>query len=79
MAFRKISAKERIFINVKSEYAGVYEDFKEFANIQTLKAGNSKKTSGKADSYARYFIKLIILYKDFFLDKLENIVSEEVS
>lgn len=77
MAFRKISAKDKLFIEVKSKYENVYLDFKDFANTLTLNAGNSKKTSGKAVSYARYFVRLIILYEEYFSDKIDMIDSDK--
>lgn len=77
MAFRKISARDKIFIEVKSKFENVYLDFKEFANMLTVKAGNSKKTSGKADSYARYFVRLIILYEENFSEEIDMINNDE--
>jgi len=77
MAFRKISARDKIFIEVKSKFENVYLDFKEFANMLTVKAGNSKKTSGKADSYARYFVRLIILYEENFSEEIDMIDNDE--
>lgn len=77
MAFRKISAKDKIFIEVKLKYENIYLEFKDFANKLTVRAGNSIKTSNKADSYARYLVRLIILYEENFSDKIDMSVRDK--
>ena len=75
MIFRKISATEKIYIETKSRYESVYSDFENFAHQLTLEAGNSKKSSGKASSYARYVIRLIIFYEEIFAESIDPLVS----
>lgn len=75
MTFRKIPAKEEVYIQVKARYELAYIDFEEFAERLTLEAGNAKKSSGKAGSYARYLMKLIVLYEEIFTESMGGIDS----
>lgn len=75
MNFRKISATEKIYIEMKSRYESVYSQFENFAEKLTLEAGNSKKSSGKASSYARYLMRLIIFYEEIYVETMNPIIS----
>lgn len=77
MSFRKVSATEKIYIETKSRYVATYEDFEAFARRLTFEAGVAKKASGKASSYARYLMRLIIFYEEFSSGKIDPIISFE--
>ncbi|HAA7642044.1 TPA_asm: HNH endonuclease [Listeria monocytogenes] len=75
--FRVISANEDIFIKTKYRFISELEDFKEFAQTLTDDAGKAKVKSGKASSYTRYLIRLIIFYCETHRDNLEELSSFE--
>lgn len=62
--FRKISAEEEIFQTLSKKYYLFLKEFEEFAKKETLKKQKSDKISGKASSYKRYLIRLIILIQE---------------
>lgn len=75
MTIKKIDATEEIFIQSRNHYKKVYEEFRQFAELLTYKAGNAKKPSGKSSSYARYLIRLVIIYEDNYKDSIGEIGS----
>ena len=75
MTFRKIPYNEAAYIETKSNYESIYNDFENFAEKLTLEAGNSKKSSGKASSYARYLMRLIIFYEEIYGETMNPIIS----
>lgn len=65
--FRKISARDPLFIKVRDEFKREHTYFQNYANKLSKHSSNYKKNiSGKGRSYADYLIRLIIFYKDFF-------------
>lgn len=66
MVFRKIMAQEPIFEDVRNKHEKVYNDFLKFAEELSFKKEATKKKSGKAASYARYLVRLVILYEEIF-------------
>ncbi len=68
--FRKISAKSQIFENVRNNHEIVYNNFVKFAESLSFNQGITKKKSGKATSYARYLIRLVIFYEEIFENKI---------
>ncbi|MEK4698329.1 HNH endonuclease [Solibacillus sp. FSL R7-0668] len=77
MNFRKIPYNDTLYIKTKSTYENIYHDFESFAQRLTVEAGKSTKSSGKASSYARYLIRLIIFYEAFFEEVMDPLVSFE--
>ncbi|MBC1457312.1 HNH endonuclease [Listeria newyorkensis] len=75
--FRVIKAKEDIFIKTRDKFHVVLEDFKHYAHSLTIEAGNSKTESGKASSYTRYLIRLIIFCEESNNDGLSDLTSFE--
>lgn len=75
--FRDISANEDIFIETRARFQAVLDDFKYYAEVLTIEAGNAKTKSGKASSYTRYLIRLIIFYLESNNDGLGNLSSFE--
>lgn len=72
--FRKIDAKDPIFIKTKELYKKEYEHFLAFSDSITRDGNKNKKKSGKARSYADYLIRLVILYNESNADKIENLL-----
>lgn len=70
--FRTIYAKDEEYIRYRENYSQLFEEFKGFAEQESLDGGNVQKNSGKADSYARYLIRLIILHDEIISDKLDS-------
>ncbi|MCM3723972.1 HNH endonuclease [Solibacillus isronensis] len=70
MIFRKIPATEEKFIQARTKYGVIYEEYREFAELLTEQAGNAKKKSGKSSSYARYLLRLVILYEENYQDSI---------
>lgn len=66
MAFRKIAAEEQIFEDIRNKHGKVYNNFLKFAEELSLKKGAAKQKSGKASSYARHLVRLVILYEETF-------------
>ncbi|OJF94590.1 HNH endonuclease [Alkalibacterium sp. 20] len=69
MYFKDLPAKSTQFINTKNRNMEFFEDFRAYARELTILAGNSKSAkSGKADSYARYLVRLVYNYEMIFND-----------
>ncbi|AXI00970.1 HNH endonuclease [Sporosarcina sp. PTS2304] len=64
--FRKIQAKEQVFIETRIRVADELESFRLYAEYLTVKDGKSKGDSGKARSYAGYLIRSIIFFEEIF-------------
>lgn len=77
MKFRKIPYNDTLYIKTKSTYENIYHDFESFAQRLTVEAGKSTKSSGKASSYARYLIRLIIFYEEIYDESMNPISSFE--
>ncbi|MFD1885965.1 HNH endonuclease [Paenibacillus wenxiniae] len=75
--FRKIPATDAKYIKLKEKYQYTYNDFQKFAQHLTDQAGRSLKSSGKASSYARYLIKLLVLIEEEDGDIINELVSNE--
>nr|WP_315527141.1 HNH endonuclease [Carnobacterium maltaromaticum] len=58
--FRDIAASDAIFIKTREKFKTELDDFKKYAQMMTDEAGKAKTKSGKASSYTRYLIRLII-------------------
>ena len=76
MPFKKIEASDQEFKEVKRQNEDVYQDFLKFAESISKKDGSHKK-SGKAASYARYLIRLVIIYEDKFGGKIGQLDTYE--
>ena len=64
MVFRKIAANELIFVETYEKYklmVDAFEDFIHSTNINTV-----KKRSNKADSYAKYLVRILIISSELF-------------
>lgn len=77
MRFRKISADEPEYKKLKNQFESVYHDFYQFAENLSIKSGKIKVKSGKASSYARYLIKLLLLYLENNTDYITRLDSLE--
>lgn len=66
MPFEKIDSKNSEYVHTYEEFKIIYEHFKQFADDLTIKAGRAKKPSGKASSYARYLMRLVIFVRREF-------------
>lgn len=75
MIFRKITATDKDFIQTRTNYEVIYEEFRQYAELLTEQAGNAKKTSGKSSSYARYLMRLVILYEENYKDSIGELAS----
>lgn len=63
--FRKISAKEKNFMDTKERYLKLFEEFKAFSALETKEDGRAKDSkSNRAGSYANYLVRLIIFYQE---------------
>lgn len=60
--FHDFTTKSLEFKQIENEYKSFLDDFKEYAEELTFKAGDAKKKSGKADSYRRHLVRLLIGY-----------------
>lgn len=74
--FRKIPATDEAYKQTKIRFADIYEDFIRF-NLSIQDKEKVKSESGKPDSYARYLIRLVILYEEIIGDKLLEIKTFE--
>lgn len=67
--------------NLKSLNLNIYfflKEFKSFAEKVTFESGKSKNgKSGKASSYYRHLIRLVIGYEQNTNDKIENLYCDE--
>jgi len=87
MNFRVVEAKEEKYKEIKNKFISVYEDFYLYAEKLSKEAYAKKQRnvakkniiskSGKAGSYARYLIKLIVIYLESTNDIIEKIDSFE--
>lgn len=73
--FEKIPTSNPDYIRMKENHLDVYEEFESYAQYLTDKADKAKKASGKARSYARYMIKMLVLYNNIFHEEIENLIS----
>jgi len=73
--FEKIPTSNPDYIRMKENNIRTYNEFKNYAQYLTNHAHKSKKESGKASSYARYLIKLLVLYKNIFHEEIEDLNS----
>lgn len=75
--FRKIDAKEEIFIHYRSMHMSEYIKIREFGEMQSNISGKVTKKSGRGRSYADYLIRLVILCETIFECKIEDLGSFE--
>ncbi|MBC1291490.1 HNH endonuclease [Listeria booriae] len=75
--FRVIPANEEIFIKTRNKYKTILDEFNSYAQMLTVEAGNAKTKSGKASSYTRYLIRLIIFYSESNDDEIIDLSSFE--
>jgi len=69
--FRKINAEEEIFQTLSQKYQLYLKEFEEFAKNETIKNQKFGKVSGKASSYKRYLIRLIILIQETITNEIK--------
>jgi len=87
MNFRIVAAKEQVYKEIKNKFNATYVNFYAFAEklskeAYAKKQGNVDKynvisKSGKAGSYARYLIKLIVIYQESTYEIIEKLDSFE--
>lgn len=70
MIFRKVAAKERRTKELENMFVELLKEFENYAEALTVKAGNSVKGSGKASSYRRYVVKLLVLSEEYHQDQV---------
>lgn len=76
LQFRKISARDTLFINIKGIHKDDYTYFLKYADRLTKKSGRAKNNnSNKGRSYANYLIRLVILYQEYFDKKINNLLT----
>jgi len=74
--FRKIFAKDSLFLKTKEIHKNGYAYFQQYADNLTKHSGRSKSNkSGKARSYANYLIRLVIFYQELFGKKINNLLT----
>lgn len=73
--FREILAGEEIFKQTKDKYRKELEEFEEFAEGLTIASGKAKTKSGKASSYVRYLVRLIIFSSESSKYQFENLFN----
>lgn len=74
--FRKILAKDSLFIKVKEIHKNDHAYFQKYADNLTNQSGRAKsKKSGKGRSYADYLIRLIIFYQEFFDNEINDLLT----
>lgn len=78
--FRKIKAEDNKYVETKRKYYKLINEFKSYLEEETLKSGQTKTgTSGKASSYARYLVRLIIIFQEYFPNEYVTFRSKEGS
>lgn len=76
LSFRKIPAKDPIFIHTREKHRDSLLLFQEYAEYLSLLSGRMNKlTSGKATSYVNYLVRLIILFEDNFPTSIHDLLS----
>ncbi|MEG0158333.1 MAG: hypothetical protein RR688_03050 [Carnobacterium sp.] len=75
--FRSIAANDPIFIKTRDKFKKDLDDFQQYAQMMTDEAGKAKTKSGKASSYARYLIRLIIFNSEANGYEVNNLSSFE--
>jgi 5-methylcytosine-specific restriction enzyme A len=74
--FRKIYAKDSIFVKVKEIHKNDHAYYQKYADNLTKQSGKAKNNkSGKARSYADYLIRLVIFYQEFFEEEVNNLLT----
>jgi len=78
--FRKITAEDNKYIETSKKYYKLINEFKSYLEEETLNSGLTKTgTSGKASSYARYLVRLIIIFQEYFPNEYVTFRSKEGS
>lgn len=72
--FRKIPADTKVYKQTLHKYKKEYDEFIEF-NLAIQDREKVKKVSGKSASYARYLIRLIIIYNDIYQNHIGDITT----
>lgn len=70
MVFRKIAAKEIIFNKTYENNKVMIDKFEEF--VHSTNADTVKKRSGKANSYSKYLVRVLIISSELFEVKFEK-------
>lgn len=74
--FRKIFARDSLFVKVKESHNNDHAYFQEYANNLTKQSGKAKNNeSGKGRSYANYLIRLVIFYQEFFGEEIGELLT----
>ena len=64
MVFRKISAKELVFVETYEKYKTMVDAFEEF--VHSTNVNTVYKRSNKAGSYAKYLVRALIISSEMF-------------
>lgn len=64
MAFRKIPANHPKFVEYYKKYKKIIDEFEDFVHLTN--ADTVKKRSNKADSYAKYLVRALIISSELF-------------
>lgn len=76
MNFRKIPARDPLFIHTREKHSAVLKLFHEYAEYLSRLSGRmANATSGKAASYTNYLVRLIILYENRFPTSIHDLLS----
>src|SRR5699024_2722408 len=74
--FRKVSAKDSIFIKTREKLLKDYVYFQEYADNLTEQAGRAKDNkSGKGRSYANYLIRLVVFYQELSESEVNELLT----
>ncbi|GEK32268.1 hypothetical protein KZO01_25770 [Kurthia zopfii] len=72
MIFRKVAANEKRTKELKNMFMELLEEFEKYAEDLTAKAGKSVIGSGKASSYRRYVLKLLVLSEEYHTNQVNS-------
>lgn len=72
MIFRNVAASEKRTKELENMFLELLDEFKKYAEYLTAKAGKSVIGSGKASSYRRYVLKLLVLSEEFHKDHINS-------
>lgn len=64
MVFRKISAKDLMFVETYEKYKPMVDAFEEF--VHSTNASTVNKRSNKAGSYAKYLVRALIISSELY-------------
>ncbi|API90060.1 hypothetical protein BKP56_12690 [Marinilactibacillus sp. 15R] len=74
--FHEITTVDERYKKIQDLYNKELKMFKKFADELTIEAGKSKGKSGKASSYRRHLIRLILGYEDIYGEELGKLTEK---